>query len=78
MMAIFAGVLLYGSLYLIGVFAAGVVWHVPVASKLALIDAGVVYLSFLMQTLGADERAVNLAVGLTIGLGILAGAMLLI
>lgn len=73
-----AGLLVYGALYVAGVFVAGIAWHNSAAVVLALACAGATYLSYFTQ-LAADfsDKIRFVVVYATIGLGALAGIVLL-
>jgi hypothetical protein len=72
------GVYINSALYLIGVFTAGVIQHVPHAWQFALLSAGVAYLSYWLQIIRAPEWVNIVLVGISVGAGFAAGVEFLI
>ena len=72
------GLLLYGALYLAGIFVTGLAWHNTAAVILVLAAAGATYLSYFAQ-LAAElsDKTRTVIVYATIALGALAGIVLL-
>lgn len=76
---LYVAILLNASLYLVGVFVAGIVIGNHTAWALALVTVGVCYIAPMMQLALPEQRAANLVfVALSIALGIAAGVALLI
>lgn len=82
---LYVAVLVSSSLYLVGVFIAGLVTGVPLAWKGALITLGLSYLTFLLQTLEVApheretfRKLVAVLVMITIVLGAVSGLALLV
>lgn len=71
------GLLLNSALYLTGVFVAGMMTHDGAAWKLALVAAGVSYLSYSMQIYGAGRNACATVVVISVLAGAAAGLLLL-
>lgn len=72
------GLLLYGALYLAGVFVAGIAWHNTAAVLVALACAGATYLSYFAQLAAQlSDKTRTVIVYATIGLGALAGIVLI-
>ena len=73
------GILINSALYLVAVFYAGLWTQNPWAWKGAIATLGVTYLSYFVQVAWSKRRSIAGAlVGLSIGLGVLAGLALLI
>lgn len=73
------GLLVYGALYVVGVFAAGVAWHSHYAALCAVLCAGITYLSYFSQiTFPEQQRDNKLLVAVSIASGIIAGLFLLV
>lgn len=65
------GAILNSALYLIFLFVAGLVTAHPMAWGAAIIDAGMIYVSYTLQAVAPEERTTNfVAVMLTIALGL--------
>jgi hypothetical protein len=79
----FAGALVNGALYLVGVFVAGLVTAHPTASKLALAALGVTYIAHVIQftafqTSSEEMRDTgNMVAWASVALGVAAGVLLL-
>jgi hypothetical protein len=75
------GAMINSALYLLCVFVASIVFHVPVAWKSAIASMGFTYLSYLAQMPGADEylrRGALFLVLVSIVIGAIAGLAQLI
>jgi hypothetical protein len=70
------GALLHGALYLAGVFFAALTMHNTTAALLAIVTAGVTYLSFLAHVARVTALA-NMLAMLSIVCGLVAGGWLL-
>ncbi len=71
------GALLYGSLYLAGVFVIGLTTHNPDAALLAIATAGVTYLSLVSHLIGGPPPIATTLTLLSILSGAVAGSWLI-
>jgi hypothetical protein len=71
------GALLYGALYLTGVFAAAILTHNAMAGLLAIGAAGTTYLCFALH-LDNERLLGNLAAGVSVVCAMIAGGWLLV
>ncbi len=75
-MHLLIGLYLYGAMYVIGLFVAGLFFHSAATVVLALVTAGISYLSYFAQLAGWPEKIANSIVYASIVLGILGGIVL--
>lgn len=74
-----SGILVWGSLYVAGVFVAGLHEHLVVARDLAVITAGITYMAFVSQLPPqAPDPAPDLLTAASMVSGFLAGLALLL
>lgn len=72
------GSMVFGALYLVGIFADASLRHAPVAAIFAVATAGVTYLSYFAQVGWPDDRPAHvLLVGASISGGIASGLILI-
>lgn len=72
------GLYINAALYLAGVYAAGMLEHVPHAWQLALVSAGVAYLSYSAQLAGVHRVVCAGLVAISAAAGLVAGIVLLV
>lgn len=75
---VYAAVLVWGTVYVLIVAAAGLLWGNKAAVALAALTAGATYLCYFVQAAGVANMWSQALVYLTIALGALAGAALLL